>query len=122
MLCYTTIFQFKSGLLSSNSFIKFPRLTNCCYHQLPITIILTGNFNCFFFCFFLLLSSFDSALVDIPCIVSGIGSIFFYYYFFHSHIHWIYKQLLCMYTSVPKPTWTLTHSFVNNLCTDDRVF
>ncbi len=54
----------------------------------------------------MLLSSFDSALVDIPCIVSGIGSILLL--FFHLHIHWIYLQLLCKYTSVPKPTWTLT--------------
>jgi hypothetical protein len=29
--------------------------------------------------FFLLLSSFDSALVDIPCIVSGIGSILLFF-------------------------------------------
>jgi hypothetical protein len=33
----------------------------------------------FFFVFFLLLSSFDSALVDIPCIVSGIGSILLFF-------------------------------------------
>ncbi len=43
--------------------------------------------------FFLLLSSFGSALVDLPCIVSGIGSILS---FFHSHLHSIYLQLLCM--------------------------
>ncbi len=40
-----------------------------------------------FFNFFLLLSSFDSALVDIPWIVSRIGNILL---FFHSHKHWIY--------------------------------
>ncbi len=32
------------------------------------------------------------------------------YYFIPSHIHWIYLQLLCMFTSVPKLSWTLTHS------------
>ena len=42
------------------------------------------DMNVFFFCFFLLLSSFDSALVDIPCIVSGIGSILL---FFSTHIY-----------------------------------
>jgi hypothetical protein len=32
-----------------------------------------------FFFFFLLLFSFDSSLVDIPCIVSGIGSILLFF-------------------------------------------
>ena len=44
--------------------------------------------------------SFDSALVDILYLaLSQEQGVF--YYFFHSHIHWIYQQLLCMYT---KPT------------------
>jgi hypothetical protein len=41
--------------------------------------------------FFLLFPSFDSALVDIPCTVSEIGSILL---FFHSHILWITIRVL----------------------------
>ena len=56
----------KSGRCSKVVVIQRLVLKNY-YTKLVIIIII----------FFLLLSSFDSALVDIPCIVSGIGSIFF---------------------------------------------
>ncbi len=47
-----------------------------------LLLLLLGMFccyccYCFFFCFFFF--SFDSALVDIPCIVSGIGSILLFF-------------------------------------------